>query len=389
MTTNWSGDVALVGIHEYPARKCPGMHPFELQARCVIGALADAGLSLSDVDGFATAAGEESEGGGVTDAVEMAEYLGIRPTWIDATDLGGAGPISQVGHAASAIAAGKAEVAVIAYAATPRSSASSIGTGDTNTPTSGPGQFELPYGITTVGNYALAAQRHMYEFDTTPEQLAEIAIACRAHAANNPHARYRDPLTVDDVVNAPMIASPLRRYDCCCVTDGGGAVVVTSAARARDLRTKPAYLLGFGEAASQIQMHQMPSFTETPGALSGPPAFAQAGVSREQIDVAQVYDSFTITTLLILEDLGFCAKGEGGDFVSDGRITVGGDLPINTDGGGLSSNQPGRRGVFAMIEAVRQLRGEGPGAQVPDPRIALAHGSGGYLSTAATLILGR
>src|SRR5699024_7111292 len=175
---------------------------------------------------------------------------------------------------------------------------------------------------------------------------------------------------------------------CCIVTDGGGAVVVTSAERARDLPKKPAYLLGFGEAASQIQMNQMPSFTETPGALSGPQAFAQAGVTHEQIDVAQVYDSFTITTLLILEDLGFCKKGEGGSFVGDGRITVGGDLPINTDGGGLSSNQPGRRGVFTMVESVRQLRGIGPGVQVPDPQIALAHGSGGYLSTAATLILG-
>jgi len=388
MTSNWSGNVAIAGIYEHPDRKTPGMHPFELQARCILGALDDAGLTINDVDGFATAAGEESEGGGVTDAVEMAEYLGIRPTWIDATDLGGAGPISQVGHAAAAIAAGQAEVVVVGYAATPRSSASNIGTGDTNTPTSGPGQFELPYGITTVGNYALAAHRHMHEFGTTPEQLAEIAVACRSHAANNPHARHRGPLSVDDVVTAPMIASPLRRYDCCIVTDGGGAVVVTSAERARDLPKKPAYLLGFGEAASQIQMHQMPSFVETPGTLSGPRAFAQAGVTHDQIDVAQVYDSFTITTLLILEDLGFCAKGEGGEFVSDGRITLGGQLPINTDGGGLSSNQPGRRGIFTMIENVRQIRGEGPGVQVPDVRHALCHGSGGYLSTAATLILG-
>lgn len=388
MTSNWSGNVAIAGIYEHPDRKAPGMHPFELQARCILGALDDAGLTINDVDGFATAAGEESEGGGVTDAVEMAEYLGIRPTWIDATDLGGAGPISQVGHAAAAIAAGQAEVVVVGYAATPRSSASNIGTGDTNTPTSGPGQFELPYGITTVGNYALAAHRHMHEFGTTPEQLAEIAVACRSHAANNPHARHRGPLSVDDVVTAPMIASPLRRYDCCIVTDGGGAVVVTSAERARDLPKKPAYLLGFGEAASQIQMHQMPSFVETPGTLSGPRAFAQAGVTHDQIDVAQVYDSFTITTLLILEDLGFCDKGEGGEFVSDGRITLGGQLPINTDGGGLSSNQPGRRGIFTMIENVRQIRGEGPGVQVPDVRHALCHGSGGYLSTAATLILG-
>lgn len=388
MSTNFSGEVAIAGVYEHPDRKLPGMHPFEVQARCILNALDDAGLTINDVDGFATAAGEESEGGGVTDAVEMAEYLGIRPTWIDSTDLGGAGPISQVGHAAAAIATGQADVVVVGYGATPRSSASNIGTGDTNTPTSGPGQFELPYGITTVGNYALAAQRHMHEFGTTSEQLAEIAVACRTHAANNPHARHRDPLTVEDVVNAPMIASPFRRYDCCIVTDGGGAVVVTSAERARDLPKKPAYVLGFGEAASQIQMHQMPSFTETAGTLSGPRAFAQAGVRHDQIDVAQIYDSFTITSLLILEDLGFCAKGEGGSFVSDGRIALGGDLPINTDGGGLSSNQPGRRGIFTMIENVRQIRGESPGAQVPVVDFALCHGSGGYLSTAATLILG-
>ena len=389
MATNWSGDIAVVGIYEHPDRKLPGMHPFELQARCIMGALDDAGLALSDVDGFATAAGEESEGGGVTDAVEMAEYLGITPTWTDATDLGGAGPLSQVGHAAAAIAAGHAEVVVVSYAATPRTSAANIGTGDTNTPLAGPSQFELPYGVTTVGNYALAAHRHMAEFGTTPEQLAEIAVTCRSHAAENPHARYRAPLTVDEVVTSTMISSPLRKYDCCCVTDGGGAVVVTSAARARDCAGEPAYVLGFGEAASQIQMHQMPSFTQTMGAISGPRALSQAGVTLDAIDVAQLYDSFTITTLLILEDLGFCAKGEGGEFVKDGRITVGGQIPINTDGGGLSSNQPGRRGIFAMIEAVRQLRGVGPGVQVPDARIALAHGSGGYLSTASTLIFGR
>lgn len=387
MSSNWSGDVAVVGIYEHPERKTPGIHPFELQAACVRGALEDAGLTLADVDGFATAAGEESEGGGIMDAAELAEYLGIRPTWLDGADIGGAGPLAEIGHAAAAIAAGLAEVVVVSYAATTRSSMASIGTGDTNMPLSGPGQFELPYGVTTIGSYALAAQRHMAEFGTTSEQLAEIAVACRAHAANNPDARYRDPLTVAEVVDSPTISSPLHRYDCCVVTDGGGAVVVTSARRARECKGKAAFVIGFGEATTQVQMHQMRSFTETPGAISGPRAFAQAGIAPDQIDVAQLYDSFTITTLLILEDLGFCPKGEGGKFVEGGkRITVGGDLPINTDGGGLSSNHPGRRGIFTVVEAVRQLRGEGPGVQVPDVRFALAHGSGGSLSTAATLI---
>jgi acetyl-CoA C-acetyltransferase len=387
--SDWSGQVAIVGAYEYPARKTPGMHPFQIQADCVLRALEDAGLTLDDVDGFATAASEVPEGGSTMSAVEVAEWLGIKPTYLDSTDNGGAAPLSQVGHAAAAIAAGQAEVVVISYAATTYSQAINIGTGDPTTGASGPGQFELPYGFTLVGAYGLAAQRHMAEFGTTPEQLAEIAVTCRGHASHNPQARFRDPITVQDVVGSPMIASPLHRYDCCVVTDGGGAIVVTSAKRARECRKDPIYVLGFGEAVGQVQMNQMDPFTATPAALSGPRAFAQAGMTPDRIDTAQIYDSFTITALLILEDLGFCAKGEGGAFVSGGRIAVGGDLPINTDGGGLSSNHPGRRGMFTIIEAVRQLRGEPLGLQVPDCEVALAHGSGGALSTAATLILSK
>jgi acetyl-CoA C-acetyltransferase len=387
--SDWSGQVAIVGAYEYPERKTPGLHPFQIQADCILRALADAGLTLADVDGFATAASEVPEGGSTMSAVEVAEWLGIRPTYLDSTDNGGAAPLSQVGHAAAAIACGMAEVVVISYAATTYSQAINIGTGDPTTGMTGPGQFELPYGYTLVGAYALAAQRHMADYGTTPEQLAEIAVACRTHASHNPHARFRDPLTVEEVVNGPLIAAPLHRNDCCVVTDGGGAIVVTSAERARDCRRGPVYVLGFGEAVGQVQMNQMDPFTATPGAVSGPRAFAQAGVTPDRIDTAQVYDSFTITALMILEDLGFCAKGEGGAFVSDGRIQVGGELPINTDGGGLSSNHPGRRGMFTIIEAVRQLRGEAVGLQVPDCEVALAHGSGGALSTAATLILSK
>jgi acetyl-CoA acetyltransferase len=387
--TNWSGNVAIVGAYEYPARKTPGVHPFQIQADCVLRALDDAGLTLADVDGFATAASDIPEGGLTMSAVEVAEWIGIQPTWMDSTDIGGAAPLAHVGHAAAAIATGMAEVVVISYAATTYSQAVSLGTGEPTSGSGGPGQYEVPYGLTLVGAYAFAGERHMAEFGTTPEQLAAIAVSCREHASHNPNARYRDPITVEDVVTSPMIASPLHRLDCCVVTDGGGAIVVTSAERARDCRKPVVYVLGYGEASAQMQMNQVARFPVTPGAVSGPRAFAQAGMTPDRIDTAQVYDSFTITALLILEDLGFCAKGEGGEFVSNGRLGIDGDLPVNTDGGGLSSNHPGRRGIFTIIESVRQLRGEPVGLQVPDCDVALAHGSGGQLSTAATLILAK
>lgn len=385
--SSWSGSAAVVGVHEDPIRRDADIHPREIEARAILAALADAGLTLADVDGLAVSASaaEPAEAAGMSPVVDMAEYLGLAPRYLDSTDLGGAGPLAQVARAAAAIHAGEAEVVVVSYAANPFLN----GLNPPPPELTGPMQFEAPYGLTTVARYALAAQRHMAQFGTTPDQLAEIAVTCRAHAANNPHARYRNPLTVQDVLDSPMIASPLRRFDCCVVTTGGGAVVVTSARRARDCPRPPALLLGAGQAVSHTLMAEMDDFTISPAAASGPPAFAQAGVAPSDIDVAQLYDSFTITTLLALEDLGFCEKGEGGKFVTGGNLTIGGALPINTDGGGLSSNHPGRRGIFTIIEAVRQLRGSGVGVQVPDARLALAHGSGGQLSTAATLILGR
>ena len=378
-------DVAVVGAFESPRRKAPGVHPFQIQAECVLGALEDAGLALSDVDGFCTSASSPGEGAGWMDICEVAEYLGIQPTFVDGTDTGGAAPIAQAGHAATAIAAGLADVVVVSYAGC---SYSGGGDFDSLPSTWGPWSYEAPYGFTTVATYALAAQRHMHEFGTTSDQLAAIAVQCRANAGPNPDARFRDPITVEEVLASPMIASPLHRNDCCVVTDSGGAVVLVGKERARDARTKPAWILGYGEGIGAMRMSQMPSFTETPGVASGRRAFEMAGIAPEEIDCAQVYDSFTITVLLALEDLGFCKKGEGGPFVESGAIGPGGDLPINTDGGGLSSNHPGRRGVFALIEAVRQLRGEGPGVQLDDPRLALAHGCGGQLSATATMILG-
>ena len=350
------------------------------------GALADAGLEIGDVDGFCTAASFPSEGGLQMSIGEVAEYVGLRPTWFDSTDIGGAAFISHAGHAALAIAAGLAEVVIVSYAASGYSSP--LPFADYNTNAAGPGQWEIPYGPSTVATYALAAQRHMHEYGTTPQQLAAIAVQCRANAAHNPEARFRDPISIADVVDAPRIATPLGRLDCCVVTDSGGAFVMTSAKRAASLGAKPVAILGFGEALGQMSMSQMPRFTETAASRSGPRALQSAGLRHDEIDCAQIYDSFTITALITLESIGFCAPGEGGPFVESGAIAPSGSLPINTDGGGLSSNHPGRRGVFCVIEGVRQLRGSSPGVQLANPTTCLVHGTGGSLSATATMVLG-
>jgi acetyl-CoA C-acetyltransferase len=381
-----SGEVAVVGAYESPRRKAPGVHPYEIQAECVRGALADAGLTRGDVDGLCTAATFAHEGGGELEIVDLAEYLGIRPRWFDSTDTGGAAFISHAGHATMAIAAGLVDVVVVTYAGAGRSSV--MDAPDYNSNTWGPGQFEVPFGPSTVACYALAAQRHMHVYGTKPEQLAAIAVQCRANAASNPNAMYRDPLTVEDVLKSPMIASPLHRLDCCVISDSGGAFVLASKRRAARLSRAPVYLLGWGEAIGQTQMNQMDPFTETAAKRSGADAFATAGITPNEIDCAQIYDSFTPTVLLTLESLGFCGPGEGGAFVESGQIAPSGQLPINTDGGGMSSNHPGRRGALAVVEAVRQLRGESPGVQLESPRTCLVNGTGGALSATATMILG-
>jgi acetyl-CoA acetyltransferase len=252
----------------------------------------------------------------------------------------------------------------------------------------GAAQFEAPYGTVIVGAYALAAQRHMYEYGTTSEQLAEIAVACRAHAGLNPNAMYRDPITVQDVISSRMVADPLHKLDCCVISDGGGALVMTTAERAADLAKPPVYVLSAAGAQTHWSIGQMPDYTETAAARLAPGLFARAGVEPKDVDTVQFYDSFTITVLLMLEDLGFCKKGEGGSFVEGGRLRLGGELPLNTDGGGLSSCHPGMRGIFLLIESVRQLRGEGGDAQVAGARVALACGAGGLLSCIGAVILG-
>lgn len=382
-----SGAAAIVGAFESPRRKAPDIHPFQIQAEVIAAALDDAGLTPEDVDGFATAASFPAEAGWQLNAVEVAEYVGLKPSWLCSTDIGGAMTLSHVGNAVAAIHAGLCEVVVISYAASGRSW--KLPASDFNTGRTGPGQYEVPYGVSTISAYALAATRYMHEYGLTSEQLAQIAVQMRAYANLNPQAMYRDLITVDDVLASAMISTPLHKLDCCVVSDSGGALVVTSKARARDTRRGGPAVLGFGEAISHGQMNQMADLTTTAAQFSGKRAFASAGIGPEDIRVAQIYDSFTITVALTLEALGFVKRGEVGDFVASGQLGPEGRLPINTDGGGLSSNHSGRRGMYAVIEAVRQLRGESPGLQLASPELCLVNGTGGWLSATATLILGN
>jgi acetyl-CoA acetyltransferase len=376
------GAAALVGVADAasPTGELDS-HGRALEAAMVHEALADAGLTLDDVDGLAHAGSPAG----------LAEYLGIRPRYLDGTMVGGSSYELHVEHAAAAIAAGLCDVVVSVYAATPRSDRRRPGGGMRRMPP-GPNpalEWEVPYGLRLpIGGYALAASRHMAVYGTTPEQLAQIAVDTRRWAAMNPRARYRDPISVDDVLSSPLVVSPLHLLDCCLVTDGAGAFVMTSADRARDLARPPVYVLGAATCGTHSMITEMPDLTVTGGAVSGPAAFEMAGIKHDDVDLLMGYDSFTITALLHLEDLGFCSKGEGGAFVEDGRLGPGGSLAMNTNGGGLSYTHPGMYGMFLLVEAVRQLRGDAGERQIPDHRVAVAHGSGGVLSTMGTVVLG-
>jgi acetyl-CoA acetyltransferase len=305
----------------------------------------------------------------------MAEHLGLRPSWIDGTNSGGSAFEVLVEHAADAIAAGHAETVLITYGQASRSAGRAIGTaGRGGNYATGPDQFEVPFGNTLVGAYALAAQRHMHEYGTTSEQLAAIAVQTRANAASNPKAMYRDPITVEQVLASPVIADPLHLLDCCVISDGGGALVLTTEERARDLRQKPVYVAGAASACDHVSIAWMPDLTTTPAAVSGPLALARAGLAIKDVDLAMLYDSFTITVLLQFEDLGFCRKGEGGAFA---QAT---NLAYNTDGGGLSACHPGMRGIFLLLEAVRRIRSG-------ESKVAVCNGSGGELSAMGTVVL--
>lgn len=382
-----SGKIAVAGVYEHPTRWAPEKTESQIMAECARGALDDCGLELSDVDGLFAA----GIGMGIMGVVNLAEYLNIKPDYLDGTNIGGSSFVSHVSHAAAAIHAGMCEVALVLYGSTAASNAMAIGTGMGGGGRDPAGAFVSPYGMTTVGSYAMVAQRHMNSYGTTSEQLAQIATTMRLHASMNPDAKMRDPIEIEDVLASRVISSPLHLLDCCIISDGGGAVVVTSLERARELKKPPIVVMGCGEAVCHRELGT-PDLLTVAAKQSGEKAFRMAGLSRDDVDFCTIYDSFTITVLVTLECLGFCKPGEGGGFVENGRIGLGGALPVNPDGGGLSSNHPGMRGIFLVIEAARQLRGECGGRQVDNANIACVHGTGGVLGVAhsgATLLLGR
>lgn len=383
------GRACIVGAYEHPTRKAPDKTVPQLHMESALGALADAGLSLADVDGYFCAG--DAPGLGM---LSMVEYMGLKPRHVDSTETGGSSYLIHVAHAAQAIAAGKCDVALITLAGRPRSEASSglkprdWGANIPDAP------FEMPYGPVTVNNYAMVAARHMHDWGTTSEQLAWVKVAASQHAQHNPNAMLRDVVTVQDVIDSPMVSDPLHRLDCCVVSDGGGALVVVRPEIARTLKRPLVTVRGAGEAIKTPAAGQL-DLSHSAAAWSGAAAFAEAGVSPQDIRYVSIYDSFTITVLMQLEDLGFCEKGQGGRFVADGNLISGvGRLPFNTDGGGLCNNHPANRGgMTKVIEAVRQLRGEAhPAVQVKDCTLALAQGMGGLLGSrhgSATLILER
>lgn len=374
--------VYIAGVAETPLGKVMDQSELSMVALAAREALDEAGLRFRDVDGlFVNYMGEEG-------SVQVGEYLGIKPRYADSSDMGGGSFEAFVHHAMLAVAAGRCEVALITYASRQRSRRNR-NRAIAADPGTLAGQFEAPYGIHfPIGFYALTAARHMHQYGTRPEHLAEVAVAARRWAQLNPKAWSREPLSIDDVLASPLICEPLHKLDCCLVTDGGGAVIVTSKARARDARKKAVRVLGAGESTHQWHISQMQDLTVTPGVISSREAFGMAGITAADVDVLEPYDNFTHSVIHYLEDLGFCGRGEGGPFVAGGRLAPGGDLPAMTMGGGLSYCHPGALGILLLIEAVRQVRGEAGERQVKDVEIAVAHGIGGLaFSTSATVVL--
>jgi len=376
--------VAIAGVGLSGTGPAAPWTPYTLIADASRAAIAEAGLSPADIDGLA------STSLGTMAPVDVAEYLGLRPRWVDSTTVGGASWEVMAAHAADAIALGRADVVLLTYGSTARSDLrNGLRTASLDWGSRGPQQWEAPYGHTIISKYAMAARRHMHEYGTTIEQLAEIAVSARANAALNPEAALRDPITIDDVLSGKMIADPFTKLQCCIRSDGGAAVVLVAEDRVADLATEPVWILGAGEAVSHVSMSQWDDMTTGPAAVSGRLAFERAGVVPADIDVCEIYDAFTSMLLLTLEDLEFCGRGEGGAFVEDGRLRVGGALPTNTDGGGLSAMHPGQRGLFLLVEAARQLRGEAGARQVPGAQLACVSGTGGWFCSNGTMILGR
>lgn len=373
--------IAGVGLSGLPGES--EATPYALNFRASRKALCEAGLRPSDVDGFA------SFGLGAFQPIEVAEYLGLKPRWLDSTGVGGATWEVMISHAADSIAMGHAEVVLLSYGSTARTDLKrKLRTASLDWGTRGPQQFEAPFGHSLISKYAMAARRHMHDFGTTLEQLAEIAVSARYNAGLNPDAAFREPISIADVLDGPMIADPFTKLQCCIRSDGGAAVVLVAEDRVRDLKSKPIWVLGTAEAASHVSMSQWTDFTTSSAAVSGPLAFERAGLKPSEIDVCELYDAFTYMLLVTLEDLGFCAKGEGGPFVGDGVLAPGGALPGQTSGGGLAYTHPGAFGAFLLVEATRQLRGECGERQVAGAQTALAHGTGGVLSATSTVVLG-
>ncbi len=373
------GRAAIVGVAESDLGEVgPDLTPLDLVGQATKRALDDAGLKKEDVDGLFSASAYYH-----MPTLSVGEYLGIRPRYSDATNMGGSSFVSHLFHAVSAIDAGLCEVALIAYGSTQRSESGRLVSGSETLPYEAPYKPRYP-----VSAYALAASRHMHEYGTTREQLAEVAVAARKWAKLNPKAFVRDDLSVEDVLNSRMVSSPLSVLDCCLVTDGGGAAIVASPEKAKELEKPPVYLLGAGEAHWHRNISQMPDLTTSAAAESGQRAYEMAKYGPDDVNVTMLYDAFTINTVLFLEDLGFCQKGEGGAFVSDGRVAPGGEFAVNTNGGGLSYNHPGMYGLLLLVEAVRQVRGECGERQVAGANVALVHGNGGVLSSQVTAVLG-
>jgi acetyl-CoA acetyltransferase len=376
--------VAVAGVALSDVGRVDGATPYALAAQASRRALADAGLGPADVDGLG------STSLGTMAPIDVAEYLGLRPRWIDSTTVGGASWEVMAAHAADAIGSGHADVVLLTYGSTARADLRRrLRTASLNWGSRGPQQWEAPYGHTLISKYAMAARRHMHQYGTTLDQLAEIAVSARANAALNPEAFYRDPISVADVLAGPMIADPFTKLQCCIRSDGGAAAVLVAEDRVADLPKPPVWVLGTGEHVAHVSMSQWNDFTTGPAAVSGRLAFERAGISPEEIDVCELYDAFTYMLLVTLEDLGFCAKGDAGAFVEGGRLQIGGALPTNTDGGGLSACHPGQRGLFLIVEAVKQLRGECGDRQVAEARLACVSGTGGWFCSSGTAILGR
>ncbi|MGW2228097.1 thiolase C-terminal domain-containing protein [Streptomyces formicae] len=388
-TRSTSRKVAVVGVALSDCGRVDEATPYALHAQAARRALADSGLGRDVIDGIASA------GLGTLAPVEVAEYLGVKPRWVDSTSVGGATWEVMAAHAAEAIAAGHANAVLLVYGSTARADIKAKRrTSNLSFGARGPLQFEVPYGHSLIAKYAMAARRHMHEYGTTLEQLASVAVQARANAATNPDAMFRDPITVDDVLSGPMIADPFTKLHCCIRSDGGCAVLLAAEDYVPDCASEPVWVLGAGEHVSHTTMSEWDDFTVSPAAVSGRLAFERAGVRPADIDIAQIYDAFTYMTMVTLEDLGFCAKGEGGAFVEKGRLLRDGELPTNTDGGGLSAQHPGMRGLFLLVEAVRQLRGQAGDGQVrrPDgdlPKLAVASGTGGWFCSSGTVVLGR